>query len=57
MAKRNHIDITELDSDHMCDIIGALDAAARDIGDVTIGAVSDLMARVTAGLDEPRPWA
>ena len=57
MAKRNQIDITELNSTHMCNIILALDGAVEDIGDVTIGAVADLMARVTAGLDEPRPWA
>ena len=57
MAKRNQIDITELDSKNMCNIILALDAAVDDIGDVTIGAVADLMARVTSGLDEPRPWS
>ena len=57
MAKRNHIDITELDSTHMGNIILALDHAVEDIGDVTIGAVADLMARVTSGLDEPRTWS
>ncbi len=57
MALRNHLDITELNSTHMCNIILALDTAVADIGDVTIGAVADLMARVTSGLDEPRPWA
>ena len=57
MAKRNQIDITELDSTHMCNIILALDHAVDEIGNVTIGAVADLMARVTSGLDEPRPCA
>ena len=57
MTLRNHLDITELDSTHMCNIILALDSAVEDIGDVTIGAVADLMARVTSGLGEPRPWA
>lgn len=34
-----------------------LDNAVDDIGNVTIGAVADLMARVTSGLDEQRACA
>lgn len=57
MAARTKIDITDLDSQNLCNIIVALDNAVDDIGNVTIGAVADLMARVTSGLDEQRACA
>ncbi len=53
-TKINHMD---LDSRHLGNILCALDDAVEDIGDVTIGAVADLMARLTSGLDEQRACA
>ena len=57
MERRTHIGITDLDSHNLCSLINALDNAVDDTGNVTIGAVADLMARVCHGLDEPRPCA
>ena len=57
MELRTKIDIMDLDGKHVGKILRALDDVVDDIGDVTIGAVADLMARVTAGLDEQRACA
>ena len=57
MALRKKIGIRDLDNNNMCKIIQALDNAVDDIGNVTIGAVADLMARLTVGLDEQRACA
>ncbi len=57
MELRTKIDIMDMESKHLGKILRALDDVVDDIGNVTIGAVADLMARVTVGLDEQRACA
>ena len=57
MELRTKIGIMDLDSKNLCKILQTLDNVVDDIGNVTIGAVADLMARVTVGLDEQRACA
>ena len=57
MEVRTTIGIKDLGVPNLCILINALDNAVDDIGNVTIGAVADLIARVTYGLDEQRACA
>ena len=57
MELRKKILINDLGSDHMLKIIHALDDVAYDMGDVTISAVANVMARLCNGMDEQRACA
>ncbi len=57
MELRKKILINDLGSDHILKIVGAMDDVVYDIGDVTISAVANVMARLCDGLDEQRACA
>ena len=52
MTKRTKINI--IDGAHFCRIFDAMDSVAEEMGDVTMSAVANAFARMTAHLDEQR---